>query len=1216
VKKITLFILLISFQLSIVAQATRYEAEDAFVSEINVTNQGFRMTNPSAGNCAYLNNVAGSYIEFTVNVSTGGNFDLTLAYATTGAGYQSKLVVNGTVLTTITWPDSGGQLTTATYKYSNASLNAGNNTIKILHLNGWMCIDYLEIDGKENQTAPGAPTLGSKTTSSVTLTANGSYEYSIDNGANYQNSEVFSGLTESTSYSFVQRYTETATHYASPASSSFSTTTGGSSVSTRYESEEATLNQVIAESWRMTNPSNGSYAYLNNINGSSIEYTFNGSAGEYDVSFDYSTSGAGYASQLLLNGTLLTTINWPDTGAQSTTGTYQYTSKVSLSSGDKIKILHQNGWMCIDHMDVKGGDGINQTITFNTVTDKSVGDATFDLTATASSGLPVTYSSSDTTVATISGNTVTIVGEGITIITASQAGDANYNAATSVTQEFTVNPTGKLAQTITFAPLTNKTVGDAAFNLTATAAPSGLAVTYASSNIAVATISGNTVTIVGEGITTITASQAGDASYNAATSVTQEFTVNPIGKLAQTISFAPLTNKTIGDATFNLTATAAPSGLAVTFASSNTAVATISGNTVTIVGEGTTMITASQDGNDTYYAAENVERNLKVNGTGGGDVWSKLMKGVNQDASIPGGANYEKVMHERGHMQTISEAGFESVRFFIAYASSDFTAHQQRIQDALDHNLAVIICMWGPSGWYSSSQAENQIATRWKAIATWVETTWPSEDEIVFELLNETGAIGFPQTAAGHIKSMKLYGAAATAVREVSATRPIMISPSGWQDADLMSYVTQQNLGYDFANDSNLGMSIHFYKPSSGAIGWFAMNEYPLIDQSSDVWRKQIRDEVEHVTTWRTQNNVTSMPIVVTEWGCWTFPEREARGDLALVVEYQANYFREHNIGSTWYTGIQNNQRAFGIFDSEIGWNNVVVKAITEQDAPSTWPATNQFIGTEFEDWGSKTWKKLNGGTHERVQFEEALSGTSSLKLTAPVTIYQRSFVGAVSSGLEVGENLETRLGKYLVHLIQGKTYKISFMAKAETANAQLKFRMKENKSSANGMTINNQTGVTYYESTSQTIGTTGQTYEFTYTHNGATAWDVWCEFEIVSGTVILDKLDLRHVVQGMAKSNATSKSGTRSKSDTTSIITNTVSQSEEEMEAITIYPNPFESTFKISGVEADDTVSVYNLLGTQVFEGVGVSELDLSNLSRGAYILKVRDQIRRIIKL
>jgi uncharacterized repeat protein (TIGR03803 family) len=247
----------------------------------------------------------------------------------------------------------------------------------------------------------------------------------------------------------------------------------------------------------------------------------------------------------------------------------------------------------------------DQTITFNVLTDKNTGDAPFALTATATSGLPVSFSSSNTAVATVAGNTVTVVGAGSTIITASQPGDATYNAATPVSQLLTVN---KLNQTITFNTLADKTVGDAAFNLTATAS-SALAISYTSSNTSVATIAGNTVNIVGAGTTVITASQSGNASFNAATSVAQTLTVNKVG---QTITFNTLASKVVGDTPFSLTATAS-SGLAVSYTSSNSTVATVSGSTVTIVGAGTTIFTASQSGNASYNSAPSVPRDLIVN---------------------------------------------------------------------------------------------------------------------------------------------------------------------------------------------------------------------------------------------------------------------------------------------------------------------------------------------------------------------------------------------------------------------------------------------------------------------------------------------------------------------------------------------------------------------------------------------------------------------------
>ena len=92
----------------------------------------------------------------------------------------------------------------------------------------------------------------------------------------------------------------------------------------------------------------------------------------------------------------------------------------------------------------------SQTITFGTIAAKSYGDVGFNLTATASSGLPVTYESSNPDVATISGSTVTITGIGSTDITASQAGNSNYNAATDVVQQLVVNP-----QSLTWTGSTN-----------------------------------------------------------------------------------------------------------------------------------------------------------------------------------------------------------------------------------------------------------------------------------------------------------------------------------------------------------------------------------------------------------------------------------------------------------------------------------------------------------------------------------------------------------------------------------------------------------------------------------------------------------------------------------------------------------------------------------------------------------------------------------------
>jgi len=80
-----------------------------------------------------------------------------------------------------------------------------------------------------------------------------------------------------------------------------------------------------------------------------------------------------------------------------------------------------------------------QTISFPALAAASLGAAPFAVTATASSGLPVSLVSSNPAVATVSGMTVTVTGPGTTTLTASQPGDSDHLAGTDVSQSLVVN---------------------------------------------------------------------------------------------------------------------------------------------------------------------------------------------------------------------------------------------------------------------------------------------------------------------------------------------------------------------------------------------------------------------------------------------------------------------------------------------------------------------------------------------------------------------------------------------------------------------------------------------------------------------------------------------------------------------------------------------------------------------------------------------------------
>ena len=260
-----------------------------------------------------------------------------------------------------------------------------------------------------------------------------------------------------------------------------------------------------------------------------------------------------------------------------------------------------------------------QAITFMLAGTGTVNDK-IDLSATTDSGLEVTFASSDEAVAVIGtgadAGKLVLLAIGTTIITASQAGNATYAPVTPVTQMITVEAPGSQAQAITFSLPMTGTVGDVV-PLTATA-NSGLEVTFASSNEAVASIGtgadAGKLVLKTTGTTTITASQAGNATYAPATPVTQMITVEAPGTTSQTITFTLAGTGTVGEK-IDLNAMS-DSNLPVRYASSDEAVAAIGtgadAGKLVLLAAGTATITASQPGNPTYAAATPVTQSITV----------------------------------------------------------------------------------------------------------------------------------------------------------------------------------------------------------------------------------------------------------------------------------------------------------------------------------------------------------------------------------------------------------------------------------------------------------------------------------------------------------------------------------------------------------------------------------------------------------------------------
>jgi hypothetical protein len=204
---------------------------------------------------------------------------------------------------------------------------------------------------------------------------------------------------------------------------------------------------------------------------------------------------------------------------------------------------------------------------------------------TSNSGGTFSYTSSDTSVATVSGTTVTILQAGTTTITAVQAETETYYGG-STNSVLTV--ISKVVSSLSMDVISEKTFGEESFTVSVSSNSDG-SKTYTSSNTSVATITSvGLVTIVGAGSTTITVSQVETGNYFAK-SVERVLTVSKAEPILTLVNI----EKTYGDAGFTVSASSNSDG-SKTYTSSNTNVATISGNMVTIISAGTTTITVSQ----------------------------------------------------------------------------------------------------------------------------------------------------------------------------------------------------------------------------------------------------------------------------------------------------------------------------------------------------------------------------------------------------------------------------------------------------------------------------------------------------------------------------------------------------------------------------------------------------------------------------------------------
>lgn len=234
-----------------------------------------------------------------------------------------------------------------------------------------------------------------------------------------------------------------------------------------------------------------------------------------------------------------------------------------------------------------GSEGQLQVINFKYPGGATLLSGDVTLSATATSGLPVTFSSSTPSTCTVSGDQLTLVSAGECLVVAHQSGGAGadgvkWAAADDTSQLFNVLKHAQLPVVPVGVVLRASSEN---FALSATT-DAGIAATYTSTSPSVCTVSGTTLTVLGAGACQLGVTAPADDNYEAMTGTA----IIPVGPMPPFVVQSQGKTQTVALGQVDA------DGSALSYASTAPAVCAVVGHELQLTAKGNCTVTMTKAG--------------------------------------------------------------------------------------------------------------------------------------------------------------------------------------------------------------------------------------------------------------------------------------------------------------------------------------------------------------------------------------------------------------------------------------------------------------------------------------------------------------------------------------------------------------------------------------------------------------------------------------------